>query len=78
MRAALIFTAALTLATPVFAQTTTPVDSTKSSPMAAPNPQAPTAKATTTPGTLRPGDADVRASNKKGGTGGANSTNNGG
>ena len=68
--------AALFFAAPALAQTAQGTDSTNSAPMAAP--KTPSAGATTTPSVVRPGDADLKASNRKGGTGGKNSDSNGG
>jgi hypothetical protein len=73
MRLILAFATALALAAPALAQTTS--SDPNKVPMA--QPSAPSAEATTTPSTRRPGDADLRASNRNGGTGGKNSSSNG-
>jgi hypothetical protein len=73
MRLILTFAAALALATPALAQTASSDPS--KDPMA--QRSVPSGEATTTPSTRRAGDADLRSSNRKGGTGGKNSSSNG-
>jgi hypothetical protein len=63
----------LAMAAPALAQAA----STDSSNDPAAQPRAPSAEATTTPSTRRAGDADLRSSNRKGGTGGKSSSSNG-
>jgi hypothetical protein len=73
MRFAIAVAATLALAAPTLAQAASADPS--NDPTA--RPTAPSAEATTTPGTRRAGDADLRSSNRKGGTGGRNSSSNG-
>ena len=73
MRLILTLATAIALATPALAQTT-PADPSNDP---AAQPRVPSAEATTTPSTRRAGDADLRSSNRKGGTGGKNSSSNG-
>jgi hypothetical protein len=68
--------AGLVFAAPALAKTAQGTDSTNSVPMAAPKTSS--AGATTTPSMVRPGDEDLKASNRKGGAGGKNSDSNGG
>ena len=70
MRLILIFTAASLSLGPAFAQSAAPT-------APAPSPSS-TSNASTTPSVNRPGDADVKSSNKNGGTGGQPSSGNGG
>ena len=82
MRRTFVFTAAVFLAVsaPAFAQSTMSPNNDAGSTAApgAASPNAPAGGASTTPALNRPGDADVRTDNMKGGTGGKNSSSNGG